>query len=94
MQDACVQYGADGLYIVCNSRTTTNTWAKNYWETNGCTWLHNFHGDINATVWYNYGYPGSIPYKVTVDMDGNIRKTGHWLHEHLPIALQCLGVAE
>lgn len=94
MQALCVAYTDDGLHIVLNSKNTTNTWASGHFSSNGYTWLHNYQGDINNAVWYNCGYPGSIPYKLVIDRDGYIRFADHWLSAAEATILECLGVAE
>lgn len=91
MQDACETYGSYGLYVIGQSRSTTNAWAKNKWETDGRTLLHNFYGDINGTVWNTYGYAGGIPFKVLIDRDGNIRQNGNWMSNFITTIKECCG---
>ncbi|MBN2082573.1 hypothetical protein JW859_10270 [bacterium] len=76
-----------------NSSSTDNTWTKDHFTQNSYDYLHNFKGDIRTAVWNHYDYPGSIPYKVLLDRDGNLRWNGHWYSLVQTYMKECLGVS-
>ena len=91
MSDLAEDYAASGLHVVCNSRNASSSWTKGYWQSNDCPMLHNFYGNIDSTVIVPYGYNLVLGFKVLIDRDGNIRKTGFFLEDFYNVIADCTG---